>query len=161
VRYILIDRITSLAPGRRLTAVKNVSLSDGMVTPYGPGLSALPASMVLEAMAQAAGLLVVATSASPSQPVLAKVQPFTAFRAAAAGDQIEIEAELQDLRDEGARAGVRASVGGEPLAEATIYLALVAIDGPGAAERVALLRGRLQETFPGWFPFAAPVEMRG
>jgi 3-hydroxyacyl-[acyl-carrier-protein] dehydratase len=160
VRYILIDRILTLEPGRRLTALKNVSLSDDLVAQYG-GVSALPSSMVLEAMAQAAGLLAVATSPSVAQPVLAKVQPFTAVRAALAGDQIEIDAQLEELREEGACARVTAAIGGAPLAEATIYLALVRIEGPDAAGRVAEMRRRLEDTFPGWFSFGAPVEIGG
>src|SRR5690242_20611150 len=79
VRYVLIDRITALEPGRTLAAIKNVSLGDDLVVRVRPGVSALPASMVLEAMAQAAGLLVVASVQEPAQPVLAKVQPFTAY----------------------------------------------------------------------------------
>jgi len=72
MRYVLIDRITALVPGQSLAAIKNVSFADDLVTHYAPGLSALPAAMVLEAMAQAAGLLVAATLTAPAQPVLAR-----------------------------------------------------------------------------------------
>ena len=152
MRYVLIDRITALEPGRTLAAIKNVSLGDDLVVRVRPGVSALPASMVLEAMAQAAGLLVVASVQEPAQPVLAKVQPFTAYGEAVAGDQIELRAELQDLRREGARASVTASVEGTAIADAVIYLGLMPVDGD---ERVALMRDRLAETFPGWFDIAA------
>ena len=67
MRYVLIDRITALEPGRTLKAIKNVSLSDDLVARVRPGVSALPGSMVLEAMAQAAGLLVVASVQAPAQ----------------------------------------------------------------------------------------------
>jgi 3-hydroxyacyl-[acyl-carrier-protein] dehydratase len=148
VRYVLIDRITALEPGRALAAIKNVSLSDDLVTRIRPGVSALPGSMVLEAMAQAAGLLVVASA----QPVLAKVQPFTAHADAAAGDRIELRAELQELRSEGARASVTAAVDGQTIAEAVIYLGLMPIEG---GERIALMRERLADAFPGWFDMAS------
>jgi 3-hydroxyacyl-[acyl-carrier-protein] dehydratase len=157
MRYVLIDRITSLEAGRALTAVKNVSLSDDLVTRLGPGVSALRPSMVLEAMAQAAGLLAVASAPVPAQPVLAKVQPFTAFAPAVAGDRIELCAELQDLRAEGAKTRVMATVDGRPIAEATIYLALIPLDGPGNAGRAALLRERLADTFPDWFAARSAV----
>src|SRR5262245_30796685 len=107
--------------------------------------------MLLEAMAQAAGLLVVASVRTPAQPVLAKVQPFTAYADAAAGDQVELRAELQDLRAEGARAEVRAAVGGTTIADAVIYLALMPLDAEVDAERVALMHERLADTFPEWF----------
>ena len=157
MRYVLIDRITALEPGRALRAIKNVSLSDGLVTRVRPGVSALPASMVLEAMALAAGLLVRRTIEMPVQPVLAKVQPFTAYADAIAGDQIELHAELQDLRTEGARARVTATVGGQTIAEAVIFLGLMPLDGEDVDERVALMRERLEDTFPGWFERTAAV----
>ena len=155
MRYVLIDRITALRPGRALDAIKNVSVSDDLVDRVRPGVSALPGSMVLEAMAQAAGLLVIASIAEPAQPVLAKVQPFTAHREAAAGDQIQLHAELEDLRKEGARASVTASVAGTRIAEAAMYLGLMPIEG---SERTAMMRERLADTFPGWFDLTASAE---
>jgi hypothetical protein len=131
-----------------------------MVVRVAPGVSALPASMVLEAMAQAAGLLVIASSTQLAQPVLAKVQPFAAYGHAKAGDRITMRAELEDLRDEGARVRVTASVDGASLAEAVIVLALMPIDGDERDVRVQLMRERLDETFPGWFDTAAMVGSR-
>jgi len=151
VRYVLIDRITSLERGRALTAIKNVSLSDGMVVRLAPGVSALPASMVLEAMAQAAGLLVIASTSEPAQPVLAKVQPFIAHGDATAGDRIVLRAELDELRREGARARVTASVDERLIAEAAIFLGLMPIEGEDREDRLALVRERLADTFPDWF----------
>jgi len=154
VRYVLIDRITELERGRTLTAIKNVSLSDDLVARVRPGVSALPASMVLEAMAQAAGLLVVASVDAPAQPVLAKVQPFTAYGDAVAGDQIRLRAELEDVRSEGARANVVATVGDTTLADEVIYLGLMPVEGD---ELIALMRDRLADAFPGWFGVTASV----
>jgi 3-hydroxymyristoyl/3-hydroxydecanoyl-(acyl carrier protein) dehydratase len=151
VRYVLIDRITALERGHALTAIKNVSLSDGMVMRLAPGVSALPASMVLEAMAQAAGLLVIASTNQPAQPVLAKVQPFIAHGDAVAGDRIVLRAELDELRSQGARAHVTASVDERLIAEAAIYLGLMPIEGEDSDDRLALVRERLADTFPEWF----------
>src|SRR5205814_481907 len=83
------------------------------------GISALPASMVLETMAQAAGLLVAATVPAPSLPVLAKVQPFSAHGLARPGDCVTVDARLEDVREEGCRTTVTAAVGGRLLAAAT------------------------------------------
>ena len=152
MRYVLIDRVTALEPGRALAAIKNVSLSDDLVTRVRQGVSALPGSMLLEAMAQAAGLLVVASAQAPAQPVLAKVQPFTAHAHAVAGDRVDLRAELHDLRSEGARVKVEAAVDGTTIAEAVIYLGLMPIEGD---ERIALMRDRLADAFPGWFDMAS------
>lgn len=151
MRYILIDRITALVPGHSLEAIKNVCQAEDLVSRDAAGRSALPAAMVLEAMAQAAGLLVAASIAVPAQPVLAKVQPFTAYGEARPGDAVAIRAELEELRAEGCRARVAASIDARPLADATIFLALVPLEGAGAASRAASMRTMLAETFPEWF----------
>lgn len=160
MRYVLIDRITSLVPGRSLTAIKNVSVSDDLVTRYAPGVSALPASMALEAMAQAAGILVAATIDFRAQPVLAKVQPFAAYGRAAPGDQIDLRADLEELNDVGCRAQVTAHVGQTLLAEAFIYLALVPLERREQSLDSAELRAVMRDTFPGWFEAPGAVEVR-
>ena len=144
MRYVLIDRIVSLAPGRTLSGFKNVTAAEDLVSDEGRGRRALPASMVLEAMAQGAGLLALATSDGRSQPVLAKVQPFASYGDAVPGDQVRIDAALEDVRTEGCRARVTASIDGRPLADATVYLGFVALDDAQAA----VMRAALEETFP-------------
>jgi len=156
MRYILIDRITCLEPGRTIIAVKNVTARESLVTEYGSDLWALPPSMLLEAMAQAAGLLVASTIQFRAQPVLAKVQPFSADGFAVPGDQITLRAELRELRDAGCQLDATAHVGSTRLAEATIFLALVPLDAFGRAEE---LRARMARTFPGWFVEPAAVEV--
>jgi 3-hydroxymyristoyl/3-hydroxydecanoyl-(acyl carrier protein) dehydratase len=158
MRYVLIDRIVSLEPGRSLTAYKHVTASDDMMTRYAPGVWALPSAMVLEAMAQAAGVLLAATIHAAAQPVLAKVRPFTAHGYARSGDRVDVHAELDELREEGCRTRVTASIDGRALAEATIYLALVPL-GPDAADAAALLRAGLADAFPEWFGRVASAEV--
>lgn len=157
MRYVLIDRILAVTPGRALTAIKNVSLSDDLVSRYGPGRSALPGAMLLESMAQAAGLLAIATRGAQAQPVLAKVQPFVSQADAVPGDQVRLEAALEDVRPEGCRAAVTASVAGRPVADATIYLGFVPLDDA----RATVMRAALEDAFPGWFDQRRCVEATG
>jgi 3-hydroxyacyl-[acyl-carrier-protein] dehydratase len=151
MRYILIDRITDVVPGHSLAAIKFVTHAEDLVTRDAAGRSALPGTMVLEAMAQAAGLLVTASHAGAAQPVLAKVQPFTAYGEARPGDAVVIRAEIEELRPEGCRTRVTASIDARPLADATIFLALVPLDDAGGAARAASMRALLADTFPEWF----------
>jgi len=156
MRYVLIDRITSIDPGRTIAALKNVAAGDGLVTQYSSDLWALPPAMLLETMAQAAGLLVASTIHFRAQPVLAKVQPFAADRLAVPGDQVLLHAELCELRDAGCRTHATARVGLTLLAEATIFLALVPLDERGRREQ---LRAHMARIFPGWFGEPAAAEV--
>jgi 3-hydroxyacyl-[acyl-carrier-protein] dehydratase len=166
MRYVLVDRIVSLTPGVMLRAIKNVSAADDMVTRYAPGRWALPATMVLEAMAQASGLLVVATLEGKALPVLAKVRPFSSYRDAAPGDQVILEARIEDLRHGGCRASATASVDGCRVADATIYLVLVPLgEGEASGESAPSIAGRpllaaLADAFPGWFDSLGSLEQR-
>jgi 3-hydroxyacyl-[acyl-carrier-protein] dehydratase len=154
MRYVLVDRITSLTPGQTLRAIKNVTAADAMVTRHGPGLWVFQAAMVLEAMAQAAGLLAIATTEGRVLPVLAKVRLFTSHRHAVPGDQLCLEARLEDVRAEGCRASVTASVDNMLAADAAIYLGFVALETPAAAGSPAPVLAALTDSFPGWFPDA-------
>jgi 3-hydroxymyristoyl/3-hydroxydecanoyl-(acyl carrier protein) dehydratase len=139
--------------------MKNVTASDDLMMTDGTGEMWLPSAMLLEAMAQAAGLLVAVTIDCKAQPVLAKVQPFTAYGQARAGDQIELYAELEELRAEGCRARTFAAIERCTLAEATIYLALMPLEDGAAGTRREQLRARLATIYPDWFYSEASEEV--
>ena len=154
MRYVLIDRIESLEPGRALRAVKQVTMTDALLTQYAPDVWALPPAMLLESMAQAAGVLAVSTVDFRAQPVLAKVQPFSTTQLAVPGDRVMVSAELRDLRTGGGHAQAIARIHDVVIAEASIFLGLAPLEEP---KRVAL-RAHLARTFPGWFGEPAVLE---
>ena len=55
---LLLDRVLELEPGRRIAALKNVTINERYFQGHFPGLPVMPGVLILEAMAQAAGLLV-------------------------------------------------------------------------------------------------------
>ncbi len=59
--FLLIDRVLDFTPGESLTAVKNVSINEPMFTGHFPGLPIFPGVLILEALAQATGILGVKT----------------------------------------------------------------------------------------------------
>ena len=152
MRYVLVDRIVSIAPRERLRAFKNVTATDALAVSSGPGMPHLPGAMLLESMAQAAGLLVIASQPVQAQPVLAKMHASPFASAPTPGDRVDMDAVLEELRSEGARLRVDASVDGHLITSAVIFLALVPVETAGQRE---LLASRLAALFPAWFP--APV----
>ena len=148
MRYVLVDRVTELKPRERLHAWKNVTATDAAGTSSGGRMPRLPGAMLLESMAQAAGLLVIASVPEPAQPVLAKVQSFGMTVLPRAGDRVEIDAALDDLRIEGARLHVSAAIDDRAIASAVIFLALLPIE---SADQRARLTARLAVLFPEWF----------
>ncbi len=81
MRWMWIDRVVSLEPGKMLVAVKNVSLAeehlhDHFAADPANGLAAcpvMPSSLILEGVAQASGILVGHSSGFTEKVVLAKV----------------------------------------------------------------------------------------
>jgi 3-hydroxyacyl-[acyl-carrier-protein] dehydratase len=128
MRYCMVDRFLEFESGKRALAIKNVSLSDDLTTEYQPGKSFLPPTMLLESIAQTAGILLMSSLQNLGQAMLAKVSTFRCPGVALPGDQVKIEVLLEDIRDEGCRVNANARVDGNVIAEATFLLAIVPSD---------------------------------
>jgi 3-hydroxyacyl-[acyl-carrier-protein] dehydratase len=59
--FVLVDRVVSLSPGERIVAYKNVSMNEPWVPGHFPGRPVMPGVLIVEALAQAGGLLAHAT----------------------------------------------------------------------------------------------------
>ena len=59
--FLMIDRVVSIEPGKRIVAIKNVSANEPHFAGHFPGRPIMPGVLILEAMAQAAGILVFRT----------------------------------------------------------------------------------------------------
>jgi len=55
--FLLVDRVTEFEQGKSLTAIKNVTINEPFFQGHFPGQSIMPGVLILEAMAQATGLL--------------------------------------------------------------------------------------------------------
>ena len=79
MRWMWIDRVVELVPKQRLVAIKNVSLAEEHLhdhfsaTQHRPAMPIMPASLIIEGMAQSAGLLVGHASGFARNVVLAKI----------------------------------------------------------------------------------------
>jgi len=69
--FLLIDRVLDCVPGETLTAIKNVSVNEPFFTGHFPETPIMPGVLVIEALAQATGLLGFKTmSEEPSDDLL-------------------------------------------------------------------------------------------
>ncbi|MBU1311512.1 3-hydroxyacyl-ACP dehydratase FabZ [Rheinheimera muenzenbergensis] len=65
--FLLIDRVLDFTPGESLTALKNVTINEPIFTGHFPGLPIFPGVLILEALAQATGILGFKTVAERSE----------------------------------------------------------------------------------------------
>jgi 3-hydroxyacyl-[acyl-carrier-protein] dehydratase len=123
MRWIWIDRFLDFQRGKSARAVKNLSFAEDYFADHFPGYPVMPATLILEGLAQTGGILVGEVNDFQEKVVLAKI-PWARFdREALAGEQLVYDAELLHMRPEGAAVHGRASVGAETIVEAEIFFA--------------------------------------
>lgn len=133
MRWHWIDRFTEFIHGERATAVKNVTLAEEYLDEFSEDRPTLPASLIVEGMAQTGGLLVGEYNGFRERVVLAKLAKATFHDVAAPGCQLHYVAELQDIRADGAIVSGKVLVGDKLLAEIELVFAHLSeevSDGP-------------------------------
>lgn len=125
MRWFWIDRFTEFERGRRAVAVKSVAMSEEQFDGYSPGFPVMPASLMIEGMAQTAGLLIGEMEGFAQRVVLAKIGKAIFKRPAMPGDLLRYEATIADVKGDGALASVTAHVGDEQIAEVDLMFAFL------------------------------------
>ncbi len=120
MRWIWIDKFTEFESGIRATAIKNVSLAEEHLHDHFPGYPIMPASLIIEGMAQTAGILVGEARDFQEKVILAKVKRARFSGEVRPGQQIRHEAVIDQVTAEAATTTGRVFVDGEPLAEIDI-----------------------------------------
>ena len=95
--FLMVDRVTSFEKEKTLTAIKNVSVNEPQFTGHFPQLPVFPGVLILEAMAQATGLLAFKSFGAPSGNELyyfASVDKAKFRKPVVPGDQLVIEVEF-------------------------------------------------------------------
>ena len=123
MRWIWIDRFLEFKPGRSARACKNVTMAEDVLAEHFPGYLVMPASLILEGLAQTGGILVGEANDFREKVVLAKIPHARFHREALAGEQLVYDTEILHMRPEGAAVEGKATANGELVAEAEIFFA--------------------------------------
>jgi 3-hydroxyacyl-[acyl-carrier-protein] dehydratase len=96
--FLLIDRVLELVEGESIVALKNVTINEPFFVGHFPTRPVMPGVLILEALAQAAGILAYkSTNTSPSDGVLyyfAGIDNARFRRVVEPGDQLRLEVKL-------------------------------------------------------------------
>ena len=124
---LLVDRITHHEPGKRIVGIKNVTINEPFFQGHFPGHPIMPGVLILEAMAQVGGLLLMDAVASPEDKVmyLMAVDNVKWRRPVTPGDQVVFELELAQLRRQVCRMKGKGFVDGTLVAEAELMARIV------------------------------------
>jgi UDP-3-O-[3-hydroxymyristoyl] N-acetylglucosamine deacetylase/3-hydroxyacyl-[acyl-carrier-protein] dehydratase len=133
--FLLVDRVLELEPGRRATAVKNVSANEPFFSGHWPGMPIMPGVLIVEAIAQAAGILIAASIEQRARRValITSIDGVKLRRPVVPGDQLRIEVVGHRIKAKTACISGLAKVGDSLAAEAKLRFMLVAADPPAGA----------------------------
>ncbi|MDQ3477667.1 MAG: 3-hydroxyacyl-ACP dehydratase FabZ [Pseudomonadota bacterium] len=129
---LLVDRVESLEPDKSIVAIKAVTINEGFFQGHFPGRPIMPGVLIVEALAQAAGVLAVETLglANSGKLVYFMAIDNAKFRAPVEpGVLLRLEVEFVQKRARVCKFVGRASVDGKLAAEAS-FTAMIA-DPPG------------------------------
>jgi 3-hydroxyacyl-[acyl-carrier-protein] dehydratase len=125
--FLLVDRVVEFEAGKRLKAYKNVTINEPFFQGHFPGHPVMPGVLIIEALAQASGLLVqLSTEVDPNQhPLfyLVKVDKARFARIVTPGDQLVLHVEQKRMIRRMGQFQCHALVDGQPVAEAELLCA--------------------------------------
>jgi UDP-N-acetylglucosamine acyltransferase len=130
----LVDAVTEHEPGKRMVAIKNVSVSEEFFQGHFPGTPLMPGVLMIETLAQVATLLLMSgrEGASGDRVFLRGVDNAKFRKSVVPGDRLRLEVSLGKRRGQIARANAAAYIDDTLVAEAELVMGLA-----GGAEAAA------------------------
>jgi 3-hydroxyacyl-[acyl-carrier-protein] dehydratase len=132
--FLLVDRVISIEPGRSIQAIKNVTANESFFEGHFPDMKIMPGVLIVEAVAQAGGILLYHSLPEPAKKlvVLSKIQTVKFRRIVVPGDRIELYAEIVKVRAKFATIKGRATVDNEIAVEGEISAAIIDLEEANA-----------------------------
>jgi 3-hydroxyacyl-[acyl-carrier-protein] dehydratase len=125
--FLLIDRIVEFERTKRLVAIKNVTINEPFFQGHFPGYPIMPGVLVVEAMAQAGGIIIMYELPDREKKlvVFTGIERAKFRRPVTPGDQLRIEVEVLSFRPRAGRIEGKAYVDGKLACEATLTCRVV------------------------------------
>jgi UDP-3-O-[3-hydroxymyristoyl] N-acetylglucosamine deacetylase/3-hydroxyacyl-[acyl-carrier-protein] dehydratase len=125
--FLLVDRILSLEDKKRVVGIKNVTINEPFFMGHFPGHPIMPAVLIIEAMAQVGGILLLSSVDTPEKYLVYFIGIDNAkFRKPVVpGDQVRFELEMLSLRKRFCKMKGTAYVDGQIVAEAELLSSII------------------------------------
>jgi UDP-3-O-[3-hydroxymyristoyl] N-acetylglucosamine deacetylase/3-hydroxyacyl-[acyl-carrier-protein] dehydratase len=125
--FLLVDRILSLEEGERVVGIKNVTINEPFFQGHFPGHPIMPAVLIIEAMAQVGGVLLLSMVGHPKEKLVyfMGIDKAKFRKPVFPGDQVRFELEMLKMRFNTCKMKGQAFVGKDLVAEAELLSVLV------------------------------------
>ena len=127
--FLLVDRVLELEPGKRAVGIKNVTVNEPQFTGHWPGNPVMPGVLLLEAMAQVGGIMLLTMLGEDERQdvtaMIVGIDKVRFRRPVLPGDQIKIEAVMQRRKGNMGRIYITAHVDDELACDGEFSFALV------------------------------------
>jgi 3-hydroxyacyl-[acyl-carrier-protein] dehydratase len=124
--FLLVDRVVAFEKGKRIVALKNVTINEPFFQGHFPDTPIMPGVLIVEAMGQAGGVLVIQSLPPENRGKLIYFMGFDKVRfrkPVVPGDQLILELEMLKLRTKVVKMAGIAKVDGNIVAEAQLMAA--------------------------------------
>jgi 3-hydroxyacyl-[acyl-carrier-protein] dehydratase len=120
MRWIWIDKFLEFNSGKNAVSLKNVSLAEEHLHDHFPGFPVMPECLMIEAMAQTAGILCGEARNFEEKVILAKIKKAVFFHFVRPGDTIILHAEIESIAPEAASTAGKIMRGDTLIAEISL-----------------------------------------
>ncbi|OHB45898.1 MAG: hypothetical protein A2178_01050 [Planctomycetes bacterium GWC2_49_10] len=117
MRWIWIDKFLEFKSRESAVSLKNVTLAEEHLHDHFPGFPIMPECLIIEAMAQTAGILVGEAKGFKEKVVLAKISKAVFFHFVRPGDQIRFHTKIESIANEAASTTGKVMCGEKLVAE--------------------------------------------
>ena len=124
MKFILIDKVVSIEPGKQIKTIKNVSLAEEYLADHFPAFPVLPGVLLLQGLVESASWLVRKTQNFANSMVLLQQTKNVKYKSfLAPGDQIEYTIQAKDIEENiSSFIGSGTSKSGEKIVEGRLAL---------------------------------------
>lgn len=123
---LLVDKVIDLEEGKKITAIKNVTVNEPFFQGHFPGNPIMPGVLITESLAQTGAILLLSMPENKGKlGVFTGINNFKFRRQVVPGDTLVLEAELAQYRHSMGKANVKAMVDGAVAAIGEISFAVI------------------------------------